>query len=209
MAEQQREPTEHHQEQRQRVLDAAVHLFAEHGYEATGMRAIADEVGIRPASLYYYFPSKETILETLFTVAAEGPRRGVSELTRVASLREVLAAAGHGFLQGVSVLREKRVLEIVFLAAHQRPDWGQRYLAQLSDPAQEGLAAAIDRVLPAQARQHVQSVWLAKQFIGALLSFVLHEEVIRREGENDPDREGYLRQLVAVMAGGTERLAAQ
>ena len=202
-----RGPTRHHQEQRQRVLDAAVALFAEHGYEATGMRAIADAVGIRPASIYYYFPSKEAILEALFTGGAAGSQRGVNQLSGNATLREVLFTAGHGFLEAFAELRSKQLLEVLFLAAHQRPDWGQRYLTQLSDPAQEGLAAAIERVLPASARQHVQPLWLAKQFIGALLSFILHEEVIRRKERNDPDRDGYLRQLVNIMADGVELIA--
>lgn len=202
-----RGPTRRHQEQRQRVLDAAIALFAEHGYEATGMRAIAEAVGIRPASLYHYFHSKETILEALFTAAAAGPQRGVNRLSGNATLREVLTAAGRGFLEGVTEPRAKQLLEVLFLAAHRRQDWGQRYLSQLSDPAQEGLAAAIERVLPDAARPHVQPLWLAKQFIGALLSFVLHEEVIRRKERNAPDRAGYLHQLVNIMAGGVERAA--
>ena len=202
-----RRPTRHHQEQRQRVLDAATALFAEHGYEATGMRAIADAVGIRPASLYHYFPSKEALLGALFTAAAAGPQRGVSQLSGNATLREVLFAAGHGFMTGVAELRSKQLLGVLFLAAHQRSDWGQKYLTELSDPAQEGLAAAIERVLPDSARQHVQPLWLAKQLMGALLYFVLHEEVIRRKERNDPDREAYLRQLVNIMAGGVEQVA--
>ena len=43
--------------------------------------------------------------------------------------------------------------------------------------------------------------------MGALLYFVLHEEVIRRKERNDPDREAYLRQLVNIMAGGVEQVA--
>ena len=133
-----RGPTRRHQEQRQRVLDAATVLFAEHGYEATGMRAIADAVGIRPASLYHYFPSKETILGALFTAAASGAQRGVSQLSRNATLHEVLFAAGHGFMAGVAELRSKQLLGVLFLAAHQRSDWGQKYLAELSDPSARG-----------------------------------------------------------------------
>ncbi|RZS87545.1 TetR family transcriptional regulator [Motilibacter rhizosphaerae] len=50
---------------RELILDVAARLFAERGYAATPTRAIADAVGIRQASLYYHFPSKETILVEL------------------------------------------------------------------------------------------------------------------------------------------------
>lgn len=40
-------------------------LFAARGYRATSMQAIADEVGITKAALYYHFESKEDILHQL------------------------------------------------------------------------------------------------------------------------------------------------
>jgi AcrR family transcriptional regulator len=48
-----------------RILEAASALFAERGYRATSMRAIAEEVGITKAALYYHFASKEELLHRL------------------------------------------------------------------------------------------------------------------------------------------------
>lgn len=49
----------------ERILEAARVLFAARGYRATSMQAIADEVGITKAALYYHFDSKEEILRQL------------------------------------------------------------------------------------------------------------------------------------------------
>ncbi|WP_043635417.1 TetR family transcriptional regulator [Nonomuraea candida] len=49
----------------ERILEAARALFAARGYRATSMRAIADDVGITKAALYYHFDSKEEILHRL------------------------------------------------------------------------------------------------------------------------------------------------
>jgi TetR/AcrR family transcriptional regulator, cholesterol catabolism regulator len=46
----------------QRILDAATHLFATRGYAATGIRHIADEVGVTSAALYYYARTKDDLL---------------------------------------------------------------------------------------------------------------------------------------------------
>ncbi|AEV86999.1 TetR family transcriptional regulator [Actinoplanes sp. SE50] len=43
-------------------MDAAAALFAERGYAATSTRMIAERVGVRQASLYYHFRTKEQIL---------------------------------------------------------------------------------------------------------------------------------------------------
>jgi AcrR family transcriptional regulator len=47
------------------VLAAAAELFAGAGYAATTTRSIAQSAGLRQASLYYHFPSKEDILAAL------------------------------------------------------------------------------------------------------------------------------------------------
>ena len=47
------------------ILNAALELFSVQGYEATSIAQIADAVGIRKASLYSHFASKQEILDTL------------------------------------------------------------------------------------------------------------------------------------------------
>ncbi len=44
------------------ILRKATHAFAERGFHGTGMRDLAEEVGLSPASLYHYVPSKEELL---------------------------------------------------------------------------------------------------------------------------------------------------
>jgi AcrR family transcriptional regulator len=44
------------------ILNAALDLFQERGYEATTMRAIADRAGVSLGGSYHYFPSKEHLV---------------------------------------------------------------------------------------------------------------------------------------------------
>ena len=50
---------------RGRILSAAAALFGERGYASTSLRAIAGAVGMTPPALYWYFPSKQAILQAL------------------------------------------------------------------------------------------------------------------------------------------------
>ena len=54
------------------ILNAALDLFSVHGYEATSTAQIADAVGIRKASLYSHFSSKQEILDELIKVTLDG-----------------------------------------------------------------------------------------------------------------------------------------
>jgi AcrR family transcriptional regulator len=47
---------------REKILAAAVHLFAEYGYHAATMRDIARMAGIQAASIYYHYASKQALL---------------------------------------------------------------------------------------------------------------------------------------------------
>jgi TetR/AcrR family transcriptional regulator, cholesterol catabolism regulator len=52
------------------ILEAALALFSEKGYEATSMRDLAEAVGIQPASLYAHIRGKEDLLMAIIEQAA-------------------------------------------------------------------------------------------------------------------------------------------
>ena len=51
---------------RSTIIDAALRLFRERGYEATTMRAIAAEAGVSVGNAYYYFSSKEELIQGFY-----------------------------------------------------------------------------------------------------------------------------------------------
>lgn len=62
------------------ILDAAAELFVSQGLAATTTRQIAERVGIRQASLYYYFAGKDEILLELLTQSVRPSLRVAAEL---------------------------------------------------------------------------------------------------------------------------------
>ena len=54
----------------ERILQATRELIAEEGYAAIGTATIAEKAGVNIASLYQYFPNRETILLGLYEEAA-------------------------------------------------------------------------------------------------------------------------------------------
>ena len=71
------------EQNRQRLLDAAADVFAEHGLEA-GVEEIARTAGVGMGTLYRRFPTKDAlisalvhdVLTTMLTLAGEGAERG-------------------------------------------------------------------------------------------------------------------------------------
>jgi AcrR family transcriptional regulator len=67
---------------RDEILDAAAELFTSLGYASTSTRRIADAVGVRQASLYHHFATKDDILDALLTGTVDQPLQLAGELLR-------------------------------------------------------------------------------------------------------------------------------
>jgi AcrR family transcriptional regulator len=73
------------------VLEAALEMLREQGYEATTMRAIATRAGVSTGNAYYYFPSKDHLVQELYLDVLRSHRSAADEvLARGGSLADRL-----------------------------------------------------------------------------------------------------------------------
>ena len=72
---------------RDRIIDAAMELFSEHGYRGTSITRIEQAAGLSPGAggIYHHFPSKEAVLTA-------GVQR---QLSRLAALRDIRRLFSH------------------------------------------------------------------------------------------------------------------
>jgi len=62
------------EETRERILDAALSLFRERGFDETTMRDIAAEAGVATGAAYYYVRSKEELVMAFYARTADEAR---------------------------------------------------------------------------------------------------------------------------------------
>lgn len=76
------QPTARGEQTRQLILDTAMRLFRERGYTRTTMRAIAQEAGVAVGNAYYYFGSKEHLIQEFYAGTQAEHRRRAQEVLR-------------------------------------------------------------------------------------------------------------------------------
>jgi AcrR family transcriptional regulator len=89
------------------ILDAALAVFGEKGYEAGTMREIAKRVGVSEPAIYRHYESKEAILADIVATAGDRITSGVGEMLRSVNaenvhdkLYELLELRRRGFAKG-------------------------------------------------------------------------------------------------------------
>jgi len=51
---------------KERIVDCALRMFRQHGYDRTTMRGIAEEAGVSLGNAYYYFKSKDHLIQAYY-----------------------------------------------------------------------------------------------------------------------------------------------
>jgi AcrR family transcriptional regulator len=101
------------------IVDAAMTLFRAGGYDATTMRAIADEAGVSLGSAYYYFSGKEELVQAFY------------DQIQV----EHAAAAASAYDTPVFAERLRAVMEAFLDVAEPFHDFGGQFFRNAADPS--------------------------------------------------------------------------
>lgn len=187
---------------RGRILDAAEHLFAEHGYDSVSMPMIAEASGITAGAIYKHFESKEdlffeVVVRAVQTVAIapERPSDGATELPRI------LAAYT---TQPFRLLRRFAV-EIHYASAkHSRV---RRLLRKALDGNIGQIRESIVRAQRAGALEPADSELLAC----AVMVFVMglmHMETLLPHLVGDPKWRDFVEKRVDALLGTKSRTAS-
>ena len=86
---------------RQDIIDVAAELFQENGYDRTTMRAIAKEAGVSVGNAYYYFSSKEQLVQGFYGRITELPNPRI--LFLIVAVEGADAAARSGLVRTVPI----------------------------------------------------------------------------------------------------------
>ena len=99
-------------EKKKAIMEAAVKLFAQKGYNTTSVQEIADSCGISKGAFYLHFRSKEALMLSIFQFYSENVQQKMAEIEHAdLSSREKLVQQIEVHLQEVLARKELFVLQ--------------------------------------------------------------------------------------------------
>ena len=150
------------------VTRAARELFLDQGFSATSMDAIARAAGVSKATLYAYFPSKETLFAFLITTECEGLQRDLP----LPDLSEGLYPALQKFArQYVRVFIERKDIAFVRTIANESnrfSDLGRLFYESGPIATIRRLAQFLDEAKAKDLLEFEDSIMAATQFLSLI-----------------------------------------
>ncbi|MEE4237300.1 MAG: TetR/AcrR family transcriptional regulator [Anderseniella sp.] len=161
---------------RDRILDAAEELFAEHGYDGVTLRRIATAAGVDVALASYHFGKKLDLFQAVFQRRAatlnESRLEALAECQRRAgktgpSVEQIIEA----FLRPLELAQETgdegwRHYLALIAYINNSPYWGPRMMSQLFDELVQEFIDALRKALPGARDEDIY--WCYHNLSGAL-----------------------------------------
>jgi len=151
------ELTERQAARRQRVLDAAIALATEGGYEAVQMRDVAARADVALGTVYRYFSSKDHLLAAAWSAwispmedrFARRPPRGDTMVERA---MDVLARATRAFE------RDPHLIQALITSLVSNDPHAQKHVAEVGDVIDRLLGSVLDGIEPEERHRIVEVV---------------------------------------------------
>lgn len=187
------------------IMQAAIRLFAAHGFERTTTKMIAREAGVAEGTIYIYFPAKKHILLAFLE------RIGLESLKDTFRRTEGLPAKDmlRNFLLNRFKVWQKNgsLLKVVFAEALFDPDLAEQFCSRITIPATQLVAEYLIR----RTREgmfgdagEVDHEIVARILVGQFFGVVLMFDALLCKSSKRYTADEYAQQLTQLFLHGME-----
>lgn len=157
------------------IVECSIELFAERGYSGVSVRDIARLVGIRDASIYSHFASKDEILSTIFELMRQEVEASLpsgAELDAIlerSSARRFLEQGFRLFKKRMSIPRQRQIY-LVLLREQYNDGRAAKLWKEYLDHTLGYMATAFRKMIEHGCLPSTDPVQLSESYVYALMA---------------------------------------
>jgi len=187
------------QSTKDRLLDAAERLFAQHGFDGVSIRDLSSEADVNVAAVNYHFQSKENLYDaTLIRRIKPIKARVLQAIAQVTTdsenrpdLEELIRAFVHTYLEdALSEPDGDTVLQLMVREIHTPHRAGGPLFKELVVPVHRVFLEALSRARPDLDSQRL--LWIIASIIGQVIHFMIRwrrSSLPQGEGSEETPRD--------------------
>ncbi|MBW4581935.1 MAG: TetR/AcrR family transcriptional regulator [Tildeniella nuda ZEHNDER 1965/U140] len=187
-------------ETRDRILKAALRLFAKLGYDGTTTRDLAEAAGIAEGTLFRYFPTKKAIL---IEVATQGWVEILTDLlTELSEMGSYKAVAQVMRRRMLNLHKNADMLKVCFMEAQFHPELRDRIqlevINKMTDVAEVFFQSAMDQGIYRRMNPKI----VARVFLGMFAVAGFSQDTIMGEGSSPKEMQEMAEGLADIFLNG-------
>lgn len=188
-------------ETRELILAAAREMFAEVGYEAVTMRAIAQRIEYTPTAIYHHFPSKQALLTELCERDFQGLARHFQNKAAGADPLQRLRAVGEAYLRFAEEFPSQ--YRFMFMTVIPPVAYSAEYVAEnLTNPERNAYVflrqCCVDAMEQKLFRPEIADPDLVAQILWSTIHGVISLRIVKHSQEFVPWRDLHTTALLAM-----------
>lgn len=176
---------------KQRLLDAAIKTFANHGYEGASTRQIAREAGVNISAILYYFEGKEGLYHAAMQQLAGLMKEGIADRAKIVEealkeqniTDEMCRNMLHTFMRGaMGFMLSDKVSPYavrIFIKEQAEPTPVFEIFYNVMKPVQQTLRRLIGRLTGLDPESEALTLCVYS-VLGQMIVFRTHREVVLR-----------------------------
>jgi AcrR family transcriptional regulator len=197
---------EEYERKRQQLIDGALAVFSEKGFDKATNQDIAEAAGIAsPALIYHYFESKADLLRQAMSARAPLLQSVMrNEALLAMAPREALTLIGSAFLAALNDPENRRLFRVIIGEGLRNPAMAEAWHCASSLPVKRGLVHYLEAKMQAGELRHADPVAAANCFLGPFLLYVLSNELFGPADAPRLDPDSMLAAAVEITVRGLE-----
>lgn len=195
---------------KQELIDAALLHYSLHGYQGATMKKIADEVGIKPASIYFFYKNKEELFIAAFQQLLDNHLAEMKRIlakTSSRSVDQIFSEMLHGIVK-YHKDDERGTMAYISLVTSPIPEiklYLQKYLLHFNDWMASSLEELLRKRYPGISADEVDQI--IKQYV--LLGNGLFWGINLYEGQDLMEQVHIADRFISSMFSDIERKYVQ
>lgn len=190
------------EETRQRILDAAVTVFAENGYARATTRRIAEAAGVNEVTLFRHFESKKNLFMALFDKYGAPAVTAAIEAQLSGDYRQDLLRLGHYFM--ALMIERGDYVRLMMCEASHFPDLIE-ILVKNPRMMRQTLARYIQQQIDRGTLRPINAEAAAQAFWGMFFSYGLAHDFYFDQVDGGMSEEELVNHFVDIFYQGTIR----
>ncbi|NJO85240.1 MAG: TetR/AcrR family transcriptional regulator [Blastochloris sp.] len=193
-------------ERRREILDAALKVFSAKGFHKATNKDVAEEAGISPGLIYWYFKDKQDLLFSLIRERVSAILHIVDHSEDVMEMppQELLSTIGRSYLAIYHLPSNRSLLRIVITEAIRMPEIGETLYQVAPVHVLHLLSSYFQRRIDQGRLRPLDTHIAARSFIGMLVVQIVAREILRQPEALAASDEQIVETVVDIFLRGME-----